>query len=168
MDLTQVKEAPHTNEPVGELEGRQYYNASYTEFPKHELKLTDSNYTRERTVAINCNSKDGVKPMSKEEQAFERQLNWELVKRFTMAIFKMDVTRFSLQQELLLDSIFTYSKRSHGIHYSVKHMLVNGLMEHECSANKHVIIHLYQICKLSHQTIIGKSMLNSISQLIPV
>ncbi|KAK8840294.1 hypothetical protein M9Y10_030849 [Tritrichomonas musculus] len=95
MDLTQVKEAPHTNEPVGELEGRQYYNASYTEFPKHELKLTDSNYTRERTVAINCNSKDGVKPMSKEEQAFERQLNWELVKRFTMAIFKMDVTRFS-------------------------------------------------------------------------
>ena len=95
MELINLKEAPRTNEPVGELEDRKYYNASYTDFPKHELQLKDSNYVRERSVAITCNTKDGVKPMTKEEQEYERQLNWELVKRFTMAIFTMDVTRFS-------------------------------------------------------------------------
>ena len=95
MTLVNLKEAPHTNEPIGELEGVKYYNASYTGFPRFELKLKDSNYSHERSVAINSNSKDGVKPMTPEEQEFERKLNWELVKRFTMAIFKMDITRFS-------------------------------------------------------------------------
>lgn len=95
MSLINLKEAEHKNEPIGELNSQQFYNASYTGYPKHELQLADSNYSRERSVAINCNSKDGVKPMTKEEQDFERQLNWELVKRFTMAIFKMDITRFS-------------------------------------------------------------------------
>ena len=93
--LINLKEAEHTNQPIGELGGQQYYNASYTCYPKHELQLTDDNYSRERSVAISCNSKDGVKPMTKEEQDFERHLNWELVKRFTMAIFTMDITRFS-------------------------------------------------------------------------
>ena len=95
MSLINIKEAPRKNEPIGELEGQKYYNASYSCFPKVELNFKDTNYSRERSVAINCNSKDGVKPMTKEEQDFERKLNWELVKRFTMAIFKMDITHFS-------------------------------------------------------------------------
>lgn len=95
MTLINMKEAPHKNDSIGELNGQKFYNASYSGFPKHELNFKDTNYSRERSVAINCNSKDGVKPMTKEEQEFERQLNWELVKRFTMAIFKMDITHFS-------------------------------------------------------------------------
>ncbi|KAK8886369.1 hypothetical protein M9Y10_041832 [Tritrichomonas musculus] len=95
MTLINLKEAPHKNEQVGELQGQKFHNASYSNFPKVELQLADTDYSRERTVAISCNSKDGIKPMTKEEQDFERQLNWQLVKKFTMAIFKMDVTRFS-------------------------------------------------------------------------
>jgi hypothetical protein len=48
-----------------------------------------------RDRAVHHNSKDGVKPMTKEEQDYERDLNWKLIKQVTMAIFKMDVTRFS-------------------------------------------------------------------------
>ena len=95
MTLINLKEAPHKSGPIGEFHGQKYHNASYSGFPKVELRFSDADYSHERTVAINCNSKDGVKPMTKEEQDFERQLNWQLVKKFTMAIFKMDVTRFS-------------------------------------------------------------------------
>ncbi|KAH0788167.1 Oxysterol binding protein [Histomonas meleagridis] len=88
-------EAPHTNKEVGKLGDVKYYNSSYTSFPRHELNPPDQDYARERFNAINHNTKEGVKPMTKEEQEFERSLNWKLIKKFTMAIFKMDVTRFS-------------------------------------------------------------------------
>ncbi|KAH0791260.1 Oxysterol binding protein [Histomonas meleagridis] len=88
-------DAPHKNKEIGFLLDLPYYNASYTSFPRQELNPPDNNYARERYNAINNNSKEGVKPMTKEEQEFERILNRKLIKKFTMAIFKMDVTRFS-------------------------------------------------------------------------
>lgn len=87
--------APHTGDPFGTLNGEPFYNVSYTSFPKQELNPLQYDYARERDNALNHNSKDGVKPMTKEEQAFERELNWKLIKKFTRAIFKMDVTKFS-------------------------------------------------------------------------
>lgn len=95
MTLLNLKEAPNKRSAVGELQGQKYYIASYNCFPKVELRLKDTDYNRERMVAINCNSKDGVKPMTKDEQEFEKQLNKQMIKKFTMAIFKMDVTKFS-------------------------------------------------------------------------
>lgn len=90
-----LKEAPTKRGPIGEFQEQKYYHASYKCFPKVELRLKDTDYNHERTIAINCNSKDGVKPMTKEEQEFERQLNRLMIKKFTMSIFKMDVTKFS-------------------------------------------------------------------------
>ncbi|OHT03724.1 Oxysterol binding protein [Tritrichomonas foetus] len=95
MALCRRSEAPQQNDHVGSLEGRKYYNSSYANVTRQELNPADTDYARERDKAINHNSKEGVKPMSKEEQDFERQLNWKLIKKFTMAIFSMDVTRFS-------------------------------------------------------------------------
>lgn len=95
MILSNLKEAPHSNDAIGELQGKKYHNASYLGFPRVELKNQDADYAHERNVAINCSFKDGVKPMTKAEQEFERKLNKEIIKKFTMAIFKMDVTKFS-------------------------------------------------------------------------
>ncbi|OHS98558.1 Oxysterol binding protein [Tritrichomonas foetus] len=95
VNLINLKEAPHTGKEVATFDGKKYYNASYTGFPKQELILPDNDYKCDRTIAIKKNSKDGVKPMTKEEQDFERSLNWKVIKKFTMEIFKMDVTKFS-------------------------------------------------------------------------
>ena len=95
MNLLDLKEAKHQKKEIGQFQGKKYYNASYTGFPKHELNLPDNDYKQDREIAIHNNSKDGVKPMTKAEQDFERKLNWKVIKKFTMEIFKMDVTRFS-------------------------------------------------------------------------
>lgn len=95
MDLISRGEAQQSSKLIGEIDGHSFYNSSYSNFPKQELAPPDTDYARERNNAINNNSKDGVKPMTKEEQEFERALNWQLIKKFTMSIFKMDVTRFS-------------------------------------------------------------------------
>lgn len=95
MSLISRAAAPHNSKEIGRIDKYEFYNSSYSNFPKQELSPPDDDYSRERDNAINNNSKDGVKPMTKEEQEYERQLNWKLIKKFTMAIFKMDVTRFS-------------------------------------------------------------------------
>ena len=95
MALLSRKEAPHRNSAVDEVDNHKYYNSSYTNVPRTDLIPYDANYSRERDKAINHNSKDGIKPMSKDEQEFERGLNKKLVKKFTMAIFSCDFTKFS-------------------------------------------------------------------------
>lgn len=95
MTIVNIKEAPTKRPPIGEFQGQKYYNASYKCFPRVELRMRDSDYEHERSIAINRNSKDGVKPMSKDEQEAEKQINKQMIKKFTMAIFKMDVTKFS-------------------------------------------------------------------------
>lgn len=97
MSLVQRNDAPRNSAPkaVGELDGHHYYNVSYCSVPRQELQPNDTDYARERDRAINHNSKDGVNPMTKEEQDFEREINWQVIKKFTMAIFSMDVTKFS-------------------------------------------------------------------------
>jgi hypothetical protein len=87
--------APHLNEPVGQLDCIPYYTCCYQGFPPQEAVLPDDDYSTERRRAMECLCKDGVKPMTKEEQDAERVLNWRLIKMFTMAIFTMDITRVS-------------------------------------------------------------------------
>ena len=95
MSIISRKSAPTTSEPLGLVDELPILNSCYTGFPLTELQPKDQDYKGERTIALEKNSQDGIKPMTKEEQDFERQLNWQLIKKFTMAIFKMDVTRFS-------------------------------------------------------------------------
>ncbi|KAK8852413.1 hypothetical protein M9Y10_017387 [Tritrichomonas musculus] len=96
MSIINRGDAPHTaTQPIGEVNGQSFFNISYTNYPRQELSSSDPNYSRERGRAINHNSKDGIKPMTKEEQDFERQLNKTMIKKFTMAIFSFDVTKFS-------------------------------------------------------------------------
>ena len=87
MILSHLKEAPHANDAIGELHGKKYHNVSYLGFPKVELRVQDTDYAHERNIAINCCSKDGVKPMTKAEQEYEKQLNKLLIKKFTIDIF---------------------------------------------------------------------------------
>jgi hypothetical protein len=93
--LVDRSEAPHSGKPVGQLGGIPFYNCCYTNFPQQDLVLADDDYAGDRTRAQTCICKDGVKPMTKDEQECERRLNWKVVKKFTMAIFTMDVTKFS-------------------------------------------------------------------------
>jgi hypothetical protein len=95
MSLVQRQAASTARMPVGELRGVTYYNVCYTGFPLQDLNTGDDDYAMDSTKAMTRNSKEGVKPMTKEEQETERNLNWKLVKAFTMGIFKMDVTCFS-------------------------------------------------------------------------
>lgn len=96
MSILNRGEAPHqNNQVIGEINGQSFYNMSYTNYPIQELSRNDLDYSRERNRAINFNSKDGIRPMTKEEQEFEKQLNKQMIKKFTMAIFSFDVTRFS-------------------------------------------------------------------------
>lgn len=94
MSLVHRQDAPSNSATMGKLGDIEFRNTSYTQFPRQELQV-DENYAHERDRAINHNSKDGVKPMTREEQDYERNLNFQLIKKFTMAIFKMDVTCFS-------------------------------------------------------------------------
>jgi hypothetical protein len=42
-------------------------------------------------TAVRWNTKDGVKPRTREEDEMQLALNWQLLKQFTMEIVKMDV-----------------------------------------------------------------------------
>lgn len=95
MSLLQRAEAPHKEAPFGELNNKKFYNICYRGFEKCELVHPDNDHAKERRIAMECNTKDGVKPLTKEEQDAERALNWQLVKKFTMSIFKMSFTNFS-------------------------------------------------------------------------
>lgn len=80
----------------GEAEGLKLYNTSYAIAPKFELNYRDKgDFAIERERALNNNTKDGVKTMTKEEQEYERSISYALLKKFTMKIFSMDFTRFS-------------------------------------------------------------------------
>ena len=80
----------------GEIEGVKLYNTSYAPGTKYELHYNDQgDYGIERERALNNNTKDGVKTMTKEEQDQERSLSYALLKKFTMKIVSMDFTRFS-------------------------------------------------------------------------
>lgn len=92
---SQRVEAPHSGPIIGRVNGKDFYNISYAGVPRVELPHENDDYSEERAKAISCCTKGGVKPMSKEEQEYERSLNWELLKKFTTAIFNMDITRFS-------------------------------------------------------------------------
>jgi hypothetical protein len=95
MTLLRLGPAPQTSDPLDTFRGVPYYNSCYADFPLSEL---DGNvdYSRERQKALTCNTKDGVKPMNKEEQAAERSLNWMLTKKLAKSLLKMDFTNFSL------------------------------------------------------------------------
>jgi hypothetical protein len=93
--LIDRSEAPSSNAPVGKLGDRPFYNCCYTSFPQQELALSDDDYGTDRNRAQTRICKEGVKPMTKDEQEAERRLNWKVVKKFTMAVFTMDVTKFS-------------------------------------------------------------------------
>ena len=80
---------------MGKIEGKDVHNTSYTGFPPAELPYPDEDYALERKRALTLNTKDGVKPMTKEELDFERTLDWQLIKKFTMNIFKLDFAHFS-------------------------------------------------------------------------
>jgi hypothetical protein len=85
--------ARHIYDAVGHLGDVLLYNTCYDGVPSEELDLPDDDYASDRG-RTNV-GKDSVKPMTKEEQAVERALSWGPVKSLTLAIFKMDVTRFS-------------------------------------------------------------------------
>jgi hypothetical protein len=80
---------------VGEFQGMAFYNTGYTGFPLQELNSQDTDYALDRTKVITRVEKEGVKPMTQEEQEAERSITWQLIKKFTMAILKVDLTHFS-------------------------------------------------------------------------
>lgn len=80
----------------GETDGVKLYNTSFAQVQKYELNYKDNgDFSVERERALNNNTKDGVKTMTKEEQEIERSISKGLLKKFTMKIFTMDFTRFS-------------------------------------------------------------------------
>jgi hypothetical protein len=88
--------AAPTRRPVfAEFRNVPFAHACYTGFPLQELNAPDPDYGNDRTKAVTCNTEDGIKPITQAEQEFERKLNWQVIKRVTMAIFKADVSRFS-------------------------------------------------------------------------
>jgi hypothetical protein len=97
MTLIQRHSAPKhaTQSPVGEFQGMAFYNIGYTGFALQELSSQDTDYALDRTKVIARVGKEGVKPMTQEEQEAERAMTWRLIKQFTMAILKADLTYFS-------------------------------------------------------------------------
>lgn len=83
------------SKPVGEVRGVTLFSCSYTKFPRAEIAFPDNDYERERRHALTMKTKEGVKPMTPEEQEFERGVSKTLIKKLTMSIFSMDFTRFS-------------------------------------------------------------------------
>lgn len=84
-----------------DIDGKKIYNTCYTSVKKHHIKHIegDDNFLDERTRAIRGWSKDGINPMTKEEQDFEREVNKRVIKQFTMKIFTMDLAHFSFPVE---------------------------------------------------------------------
>jgi hypothetical protein len=88
-------QAPLTSDPVKTFNGSTFYNLCYTGFPRQELTAADLDYRAVRDRAINFNGKDGVKPMTKEEQEIEHQLTWNFAKEFTTSLFSADISGMS-------------------------------------------------------------------------
>lgn len=80
---------------MGKVEDHVIYNTSFTGFPKTELDEPDDDYAGERQRAKTRIDDYGIQPMTQEELDAERALSWVLLKKFTMAIFTMDFTKFS-------------------------------------------------------------------------
>jgi hypothetical protein len=97
MTLIQRRSAPTSavQSPIGEFQGIPYYNVCSTGFPLQQLGSDDGDYARDRMKVLTRVGKEGVKPLTNEEQETERAMTWQLVKQFTMGIFKADMTCFS-------------------------------------------------------------------------
>jgi hypothetical protein len=95
MLLIARTKAPCTNEPLGTIDDLPFHNMCYTGFDLHELAPRDSDYLTERMRALHYNSKQGVRPMTKEEQAAERRLARKMLLKLTMAVFKMNLANVS-------------------------------------------------------------------------
>lgn len=81
--------------PIDTVDGMKIFNTSYTGIENHKIKYDGDDYNEERDKALHKWTPDGVMPMSKEEQDFEREVNWRMIKKFTKAVFTMDLTHFS-------------------------------------------------------------------------
>jgi hypothetical protein len=95
MLLVARTKAPCANEPLGMIDDLPFHNLCYTGFDLHELAPRDSDYLTERMRALHHNSKQGVRPMTKEEQAAERKLAWKMFLNLTTAVFKMNLANVS-------------------------------------------------------------------------
>lgn len=97
MSLVQRKQAPVAADakPIATVEGFPIYNTSYTGVTDHKIPYDNDDYAMERYRAINKWCADGVMPMTKEEQDFEREVDWKMIKKFTKKVFSMDLTHFS-------------------------------------------------------------------------
>ena len=80
---------------MGVVLNKNVLNTSYTGFEYQNNIYKDEDYARERDRAINHNSRDGIYPMTPEEQADERAVNMALLKKFTKSILSMNLTNFS-------------------------------------------------------------------------
>ena len=97
MSLLTRKAAPikEGTKPMATVEDRPIYNTSYVDLPIHHIAYDNDDYATERWKALNRWCEDGVMPMSKEEQEFEREVDWKMIKKFTKKVFSMDLTHFS-------------------------------------------------------------------------
>lgn len=77
------------------IDGVVMNDVCYTGVKREELIYDDDDYQQERELVLRNNSKDGVMPMTKKELDLEREASFELVKKFTMNLFRMDFTNFS-------------------------------------------------------------------------
>ena len=95
--LLDRKEAPTKPDAkvMGTPNGLQIKNTSYRCIDPVNLPQRDPDYSYELDRSINHKCKDGVYPMTPEEQAAEREVSWGLVKKFTKNIFKFNFTNFS-------------------------------------------------------------------------
>ena len=97
MSLLDRKEAPTKEDAkvMGTPNGLTIKNTSYRNIDPVNLPYKDPDYAYERDRAINHKCKDGIYPMTPEEQQAERDASWKLVKQFTKNIFTMNFTNFS-------------------------------------------------------------------------
>lgn len=82
-------------EPLNTFDSKKIYNTCYTGIANHKIAYDNTDYAGERDKALNHWCEDGVKPMTPEDQAFEREVNWKMVKKFTKKIFSLDLQHFS-------------------------------------------------------------------------
>ena len=88
-----------TSKSFGNTCGMEVFNTSYPATQYHNLPITDQDFARERDRAMNHNEEYGVKPLTPEQQAQERAAAWAVIKKMTMAIFKLDPMGFSFPVE---------------------------------------------------------------------
>ena len=95
--LLDRREAPTKDgaKVMGKPNGMSIKNTSYNCISPVSLPYKDDDYSYEIDRAVNHKCKDGVYPMTKEEQDAERAVSWGLVKKFTKNIFTLNFTNFS-------------------------------------------------------------------------